>query len=185
MAKAILARAGLVVVTSRRESEGQFDSATDSRFESDPVSQVSLCILRVSVYLTRRVHVFLRGIEVEMIVWIISDDHYDAEAIKEIVFEQCPDAVIRIFQSIFDTGRAGSVDLVIIDISSVCPITLLHTAYSPICTLLDLHPGVSVIIASAISKNAAEDVRTDILEHIPDANIRIAGFPMFETIRQC
>lgn len=117
-----------------------------------------------------------------MIVWIINDDDYDTNAIKEIVEEQCPGAVIRVFQNLFDTGRAGSVDLVIIDISSVCPIMSLHSAYSPICTLLDRHPGVPVVIASAISKNAAEDIRTDILEHVPDANIRIAGFPMFETL---
>ena len=41
-----------------------------------------------------------------------------------------------------------------------------HSAYSPICSLIELFPGSVFVIVSGISKNTVEDVIADVKEHI-------------------
>lgn len=114
---------------------------------------------------------------------IVDDDEYTRDAIHEIIAEIDPNSSIKAFESICDAHFSGKpVDVLIIDVSSVVPIALAHTAWSAICQFLLDRPGVTVIINSNCSRGLLEDVREDILRRNQDAHVLIAGFPFHQTL---
>ena len=114
--------------------------------------------------------------------WIIDDNESAQDALREVIEDFFPDARVECFEYPHATIHSPSVDVILIDISAVVPIMMSHTAYSAICTLLAKHPGATVVICSAVSFNASQDVRDDVLEQMPEADVRIAAFPQRETL---
>jgi len=112
-------------------------------------------------------------------VWIIDDQEYmRARVVPRIIRERWPDAQITAFDSLAAAiYYTGSVDLVIIDITAVCPIQRAALAYGPICQLLERHPGVTLIINSALPRYVTDVVRDSVLEFVPDASLHVTGFP--------
>lgn len=112
---------------------------------------------------------------------VIDDNDYMREAVPAIIAEHFPDAKIIVYEDLF-IAKDCSVDVLVIDISSICPVIMAHAAYAPICRYLDDHPGTRVIINSAVGIECAKDVRDDILRMIPTAEVSLAGYPFHETI---
>ncbi len=68
------------------------------------------------------------------------------------------------FESPMEASRHNA-DYYIFDVSAVLPITnfsMLHTAYSPICRLMEDHPGATIIIVCAMGYSAVEEILDDI-----------------------
>lgn len=125
-----------------------------------------------------------------MKIWIVNDDAYDRQACSAQALQAFPDANITTFESLFDAHeRFDNPDIVIIDLSAVAPIGLgfSNHHYGPICTFMDRHFGATVIITSAVSKNFAEDVKEEVLEQNPDAQIHLVEWPwhtkLIDTLR--
>jgi hypothetical protein len=114
-----------------------------------------------------------------MQVWIIDDQEYmRACVVPKIVRDRWPDADIAAFDSLAAAIYCTApVDLVIIDITAVCPIQRAQLAYGPICQLLDQHPGVTLIINSALPRYVTDVVRDSVLDFVPDAHLYACGFP--------
>lgn len=112
---------------------------------------------------------------------VVDDEEYNREEIPKIIAETFPDALVRTFEELYD-ANSTAFDVLVIDISSICPVMLSHSAYSPICMVLDSHPGCTVIINSCVARETMEMVREDILERKPDASVLLAGFPFSTTL---
>lgn len=114
-----------------------------------------------------------------MQVWVIDDEEYmRTRMVPPIVFARWPDAQITTFNALATAiYKDRAVDLIIIDITSVCPITRATLAYGPICQLLEKHPGVTLIINSALPLYVTDVVRKSILEFMPEAKVLLSPFP--------
>lgn len=55
-------------------------------------------------------------------------------------------------------------DFYVFDISAVASILQPETAYSPICSLIENHPGATIVIVSGMAKGCVEDVIEDVFE---------------------
>jgi hypothetical protein len=65
---------------------------------------------------------------------------------------------VRGFETAFEAVEHNA-DCYIFDVSAVCPFMLdTRSAYGPIATLAERHPGSSIIITSAMSCNSTEDI---------------------------
>jgi hypothetical protein len=105
--------------------------------------------------------------------WIVDDEEYGRNAFKDDVLEIFPDARVCVGEDLFEVKDSPTPDYLIIDISAVAPIGNSHHAYSPICNIIEAHPGVTVVIASAVGRNYALDVEEDIKRVKPDAMVVI------------
>jgi hypothetical protein len=114
-----------------------------------------------------------------MRVWIIDDQEYmRTRTVPKIVRDRWPDSDITAFDTLAAAlYYTGSVDLIIIDITAVCPIERAQLAYGPICQLIDKHPGTTLIINSALPRYVTDVVRREVLEFAPDAQVLLCGFP--------
>jgi hypothetical protein len=114
-----------------------------------------------------------------MRVWIIDDQEYmRTRTVPKIVRDRWPDSDITAFDTLAAAlYYSGSVDLIIIDITAVCPIERAQLAYGPICQLIDKHPGTTLIINSALPRYVTDVVRREVLEFAPDAQVLLCGFP--------
>ena len=109
-------------------------------------------------------------------VLILDDDEASTECLEIVVRDLVPNAQITSYEYMVDAiEHPGTVDIIIIDISSLGDIRMAHAAYAPICSFVDRHPGATVVINSAVSLNTMLDVRDDVLEHCPDALVRVAS----------
>jgi hypothetical protein len=114
-----------------------------------------------------------------MRVWIIDDQEYmRTRTVPKIVRDRWPDSDITAFDSLAAAlYYSGSVDLIIIDITAVCPIERAYLAYGPICQLIDRHPGATLIINSALPRYVTDVVRSEVQQFAPDAHVLLCGFP--------
>ncbi|HEY2838621.1 MAG TPA: hypothetical protein VGJ26_05715 [Pirellulales bacterium] len=114
-----------------------------------------------------------------MQVWVIDDEEYmRSRVVPPMVLARWPDAQITAFDALATAiYKERAVDLIIIDITSVCPIMRATLAYGPICDLLEKHPGVTLIINSALPLYVTDVVRKSILEFLPDAKVLLSPFP--------
>ena len=71
-------------------------------------------------------------------------------------------------------------DYYVFDLSAVGDILQPHMMYSPICSLLELHPGATIITVSAMSQLTVEDVIADVQKHFPDADVRYGGWGKYK-----
>ncbi|HVU85878.1 MAG TPA: hypothetical protein VHD36_01055 [Pirellulales bacterium] len=112
-------------------------------------------------------------------VWIIDDQEYmRMRTVPKIVRDRWPDSDITAFDSLAAAiYYTGSVDLIIIDITAVCPIERAQLAYGPICQLIDRHPGTTLIINSALPRYVTDVVRSEVKQFSPDAHVLSCGFP--------
>ncbi len=116
-----------------------------------------------------------------MQVWVIDDEEYMRNCVAPMVLDRWPDAQITTFDALATAiYRERSVDLIIIDITSVCPVERAKLAYGPMCQLLEKHPGATMIINSALPRYVTDVVRESILEYMPEAKVLISPFP-FQT----
>jgi hypothetical protein len=90
-----------------------------------------------------------------------------------------------------DIREAGSCDVLLIDVSSVCPprqgkwgIYDTQNAYAPICAYLEQKPGCTVIIHTAMSRHTAAIIGAEVVERCPDTQVKIADIMDWsETLR--
>ncbi len=117
-----------------------------------------------------------------MQVWVIDDEEYmRSRVVPPMVLARWPDAQITTFDALATAiYKERSVDLIIIDITSVCPVERAKLAYGPMCQLLEKHPGATMIINSALPRYVTDVVRESILEYMPEAKVLISPFP-FQT----
>ena len=114
-----------------------------------------------------------------MRVWIIDDQEYMRTVHgAEGRGDRWPDSDITAFDGLAAAlYYSSSVDLIIIDITAVCPIERAQPAYGPICQLIDRHPGTTIVINSALPRYVTDVVRNEVLEFAPDAHVLLCGFP--------
>jgi hypothetical protein len=114
-----------------------------------------------------------------MRVWIIDDQEYmRMRVVPTLVQNRWPEADITSFDCLAGAlYHSAPVDLIIIDITAVCPIERAQLAYGPICQLLDKHPGASLIINSALPHYVTDVVRREVKEFNPEAAVHLCGFP--------
>lgn len=57
-------------------------------------------------------------------------------------------------------------DYYVFDISAIAPMTITnpHLAYSPICSMIERHPGAEIIILSAVGKHTVEAIIEEVYE---------------------
>jgi len=91
------------------------------------------------------------------------DNNYSAEAVESVVL-----------------ANRISANFYVFDISAVAPINLSYTAYSPICTLSENHPGAVIVIVSGIAKDCREDIIEEVKSHKPDTFIIDGGYGTFK-----
>jgi len=101
-----------------------------------------------------------------MLIYLVDDDPGNCD-----MYPQLWDSHdTRTFDSLFDAVGEKAPDLLIIDISAVCPLgDISHSAYSPICSYIDRFPHVPVHITSFVSSNSRQDVVDDVMQAMPDA----------------
>lgn len=114
-----------------------------------------------------------------MRVWIIDDQEYmRAKVVPRLVRERWPEADMTGFDSLAAAlYYSGAVDLIIIDITAVCPLERARLAYGPICQLIERHPGAPLVINSALPRYVTQEVRDEVLSFVPDAQVYLCGFP--------
>ncbi len=114
---------------------------------------------------------------------ISDDDEYCRKRHSEDIREHFPEANIVSFSDFMDVrDYAGSVDFLIIDMSSIAPIMSgPEFVYSPICSFIEQHPGAEIVICSAVAKCYSEDVKDRVVEIMPEASVSILPF-MDETL---
>jgi hypothetical protein len=71
----------------------------------------------------------------------------------------------EVVSNVFDADRIRA-DFYVFDISAIAPANLIHTAYSPICTMINNHPGATFVIVSGISKYDVEATIEDVEDHV-------------------
>ena len=71
-------------------------------------------------------------------------------------------------------------DFYVFDISAVASIFDPIKAYSPICTLIEHHPGAVIVIVSGIGKGGREDIIDIVKEYKSEALIVDGGWGRFE-----
>ncbi len=109
---------------------------------------------------------------------ISDDDEYCRKRHSEDIREHFPEANIVSFSDFMDVrDYAGSVDFLIVDMSSIAPIMSgPEFAYSPICSFIEQHPGAEIVICSAVAKSYSENVKDRVVEIMPGANITVLQF---------
>ena len=68
---------------------------------------------------------------------------------------------VKAFEDVF-TANQWRADIYVFDISALCPMLDQHSAYSPICALMEDHPGAVIVIGSAVGYSYAENVLDDV-----------------------
>lgn len=75
-------------------------------------------------------------------------------------------------------------DYYVFDLSAVGSFLNTHAMYSPICKIVELHPGAGIIIISACSENTVRDVIDEVAEHIDGLRIEYGGWGTFDGLEQ-
>ncbi len=119
-----------------------------------------------------------------MRVWIIDDQEYmRMRVIPKLVRDRWPESDLTAFDSLAAAlYHTAAVDLIVIDITAVCPIERAQLAYGPICQLIDKHPGATLIINSALPRYVTDVVRDEIKQFAPEAQVLLCGFPFDQNL---
>ncbi len=91
----------------------------------------------------------------------------------------------RAFESPMEASKHNA-DYYVFDVSAVCPmsnISMLYTAYSPICRLMDDHPGATVIVICALGYEAVEEVLDDI-KRVSGREAHFGGVGLTDDLQQ-
>jgi hypothetical protein len=109
------------------------------------------------------------------LIWLINDDEGAAHYEREDILDIYPGATVKVFDDALSAWKAtGSPEIIVIDISAVGSIMGgPHQAYSPICNVAGKHPGATIIINSAVSKDFSEEVRDLVKERCPDSVVEV------------
>ena len=107
-------------------------------------------------------------------VWVVDDEEYGRNSFKSDVLEVFPSASVHTAEDLYEAKDFPPPDYLIVDLSAVSPMGAgSHHCYAPICNIISQHPGVTVVIASAVGRNYALDVEEDIKRMISDAVVTI------------
>lgn len=107
------------------------------------------------------------------------DDSKDHTAYRlEQVMPHFPEAEAHCFEDVYTAFKSeyARPDVVVVDISAVGFIAQIHHAYGPICNLMDRFSGALLVIDSAVGARAAENVKDDILERLPNLVVEIVDW---------
>lgn len=98
-------------------------------------------------------------------VIFVDDDEDARRQLLELCAATRPDLRAKAAESIPDIIHERA-DFYVVDISAVTFGFSMSGAYSAICSLMEEHPSATLIITSAMSKAAADDLIDDVEEHI-------------------
>ena len=106
-----------------------------------------------------------------MIHWFIDDDPENREQFERL-YPGC-----SAFEGPYEamTEGQGNPDVIAIDLSSCGTLTETHSAYAPICSLIERYPGALLLVMSGLTIGYSRDVVADVLRIMPDADIRAIG----------
>ena len=105
-----------------------------------------------------------------MRIAVIEDDDAAGDSLKTLIEEIYEDTEVRVFKSTFD-AKDWPADIALIDVSAVSPLGWGQHSYAPICSYMDLHPGMKVVVTSALPASHFKSVADDIRKAIPDARV--------------
>jgi len=104
----------------------------------------------------------------------IIDDNMDyVDSFREVIDDAVPDSVVRVFECPFD-AKDWSADLAIVDVSSVVPISMWHTAASSLASYCSRHPGTQIIIMSGLPTSFLLEIADELREMCPESRITVA-----------
>lgn len=109
---------------------------------------------------------------------IVDDDENRRRQFREFLANEFPKLEVSDYETIFECYQGWRrFDFVVIDVSSVAPNMMgdVAFAYGPIAKFLEAYPATEVIVLSAMSRNATEDVIDDVKRAVPEAKIRYGG----------
>ena len=86
-------------------------------------------------------------------------------------------------ESVFD-AKDFAADFFVFDLSAVGDLMQPHSMYSPICKLIELHPGAGIILMSATSERAVRDVIDEVSIHFDSPRIEYGGWGTFEGVEK-
>lgn len=86
-------------------------------------------------------------------------------------------------ESVLEANKIRA-DFYVFDMSAVGGFMPLDHAYSPICTMVQNHPGAVMAIVSGVSKDDRESVIADVLRETPGAMIVDGGWGRYKDFEQ-
>lgn len=86
-------------------------------------------------------------------------------------------------ESVFD-AKDYTADFFVFDLSAVGNIMQPHSMYSPICRLIELHPGAGIILLSATSEQTVRSVIEEVSIHFDNPQIEYGGWGTFEGVEK-
>lgn len=98
-------------------------------------------------------------------VIFVDDDEDARRQLLELCAATRPDLTAKAAESITEIIH-DKADFYVVDISAVTFGFSMSGAYSAICSLMEEHPSAILIITSASSKAAADDIIDDVKAHI-------------------
>lgn len=113
---------------------------------------------------------------------VVDDDEAARKTLVELVQSEYPKLTVRGFESLFDCYcGVMSFDYILMDISSVCPATMLDMAgraWAPIGKYASEYPRTEFVLITAMSSNACQDVIDDCvsLGGVERSRMHVGGF---------
>jgi len=98
-------------------------------------------------------------------ICVVDDSEDKRRQLREFIEALFPKAEVRTHETIFEAYRGWQrFDYLVIDVSSVAPQMLsdVNHAWSAIAKFMSEHPGTEVLVTSAMSRNATQDVIEDV-----------------------
>lgn len=117
-------------------------------------------------------------------ICIVDDDEDKRRQYAELIGYAFPKLNVRAFGSIYNAYRSGGrYDYLLIDVSSVAPLMMgdFQHAWGPITRFMQEHTATEVIIISAASRNATQEVIDEVAKHCAPGMVHYGGIGMWES----
>lgn len=99
----------------------------------------------------------------------IIEDNRDMFETYRFGLEDHFDHRIEHFESLSHLDQSGKhPDIVITDVSAICPISQTHHAYGPICSYIEKHPGIPIIVCSALGGTYTIPIINDVISQFDE-----------------
>lgn len=100
-----------------------------------------------------------------MRIWIIDDNDDSSAAVAEVVADLLPEALVKRFRDLRKIDETVGPDVVIVDVSAVCPVSQCYMFGDFLWPFANRFPGASVIILSGLAEIVREDVMRTFAEY--------------------